>query len=560
MDNKGQNKYCLGIDFGTDSVRCLLVEGTNGNKIAEATCSYPRWKKGLFCNAAQKIFRQHPLDYIESLVTVVQRALKEVDATIINCIGALSIDTTGSTPAPVDINGTPLALLDNFKEDPDAMFYLWKDHSGMQEASDISSYNATLGTEKGIYLDFVGGNYSPEWFWSKWLHLLRKNSPAAKACYCFVEHSDWMPFLLTGGKDVHNIKRNVCAAGHKGLWAQKWEGYPPEAFLAGIDSLLKDVRQRLSSAHYTSDQSAGVISPDWAEKLGLPKDVKIGIGALDAHMGAVGGQIEPYYLSKVIGTSTCDMMVVPEEELKDQLIDGICGQVPGSVIPGMVGMEAGQSAFGDVYSWFSKFLLQSVSLLDYPLGEKDNERLLQILSRQAASLTIEQWRLLPVSTDWFNGRRSPDVDPGLKAMITGLDLSMDPVMIFASLVEATCFGSQMIVERFINRGVPVKGIIGLGGIAHKSPFVMQLMASVLDRPIKINKSDECCALGAAMFAATQAGWYPDVNQAMAAMGQGFLKTYWPVSDLRWKSLIKERYRQYKQLAANSTTRFLEIDR
>ncbi|SEA39348.1 L-ribulokinase [Arachidicoccus rhizosphaerae] len=559
MQTHAQNRYCLGIDFGTDSVRCLLVDAANGQTMAEGACAYPRWKEGLYCDAAQKIFRQHPLDYIESLEQVVKIVLSKVEGNIAGQIGALSIDTTGSTPAPVDINGTPLALLEEFKEDPEAMFYLWKDHSGIDEASDINHYNAGLSPATGGYLDFVGGYYSPEWFWSKWLHLLRQHSRAAKACYCFVEHADWMPFLLTGGRDVRQLKRNVCSAGHKGLWSEKWQGYPTEEFLAGVDPLLSGMRERLSPAHFTSDVSAGNISQPWAEKLGLPEGVKIGIGALDAHMGAVGGQIEPYYLSKVMGTSTCDMMVVPLKEMKDQTVGGICGQVPGSIIPQMMGLEAGQSAFGDVYGWFSSFLLKSMGLLGHQTGEQDKEKLLQRLSQQAETLSLEQWKRLPVSTDWFNGRRSPDVNPDLKAAITGLDLSRGPIDVFASLVEATCFGSQMIVERFVSNGVPVKGIIGLGGIAHKSPFVMQLMADILDRPIKINQSDECCALGAAMFAATQAGWYRRVEDAMQSMGQGFLTTYLPTSDQRWKSLIKERYRRYQQIGDFSLSYFLRED-
>lgn len=542
-------KYCLGIDFGTDSVRCLLVAASDGRVLREAARDYPRWNSGLYCDPAAKVFRQHPLDYIESLTDVVRQTLEEIDPGIRKNIGALSMATTGSTPVPVDRTGTPLALREAFKEEPDAMFYLWKDHSGIEEARDINRYNRTLTGQK--YLDFVGGDYSSEWFWSKWLHLLRQRSPVSDACYCFVEHSDWMPFLLTGGSDVQEMKRNVCAAGHKGLWSATWQGYPPERFWVGVDPLLKGAEGRLSSARYLSTETAGQISPAWANRLGLPEDVWIGIGALDAHMGAVGGQIEPYFLSKVMGTSTCDMLVAPEAEVKDVLIDGICGQVPGSIIPGMIGMEAGQSAFGDVYGWLKTFVEKSLALLEV---KTDTTKLLALLSDKAARLTAGQWAQLPLSTDWFNGRRSPDVQPLLKAAITGLDLSQDPVTVFASLVEATCFGSRAIVERFTDRSVPVKGIIGLGGIAHKSPFVMQTMASVLGRPIKTNRATECCALGAAMYAATQAGWYPELKAAMTAMGQGFLEPYLPDTRPEWKALFEDRYKRYQALG-----RFIEAD-
>ena len=539
-----ENRYCLGVDFGTDSVRCLLVDAADGKVLAKATSHYPRWKKGAYCDAALHQFRQHPLDYIESLVAVVNETVSQVSPAVKNAIGALSIDTTGSTPAPVDRTGTPLALREEFKEDPDAMFFLWKDHTGIQEADDFNRYNSTLSGQK--YLDFVGGYYSAEWFWSKWLHLLRKQNKAALACYCFVEQADWMPFLLTGGKDVMEMKRNICAAGHKGLWSSTWQGYPPESFLAGIDPLLAGCRERLSPGSYSSKQTAGLMTEQWADQLGLPPGVKVGIGALDAHMGAVGGQIEPYYLSKVMGTSTCDMLVAPPAEIGDRLVDGICGQVPGSVIPGMIGMEAGQSAFGDVYGWLQRFIDQSMELLGV---EVDTGNLLSLLSEKAAKLTLEEWERLPLSTDWFNGRRSPDVQPLLKAAVTELDLSQDPVTLFASLVEATCFGSRAIVERFTDRGIPVKGIIGLGGIAHKSPFVMQTMANVLQRPIKTNRADECCALGAAMYAATQAGWYPRLEEAMAAMGQGFLQPYLPDEQQQWKALFERRYQRYLRLGS-----------
>ena len=310
--------------------------------------------------------------------------------------------------------------------------------------------------------------------------------------------------------------------------------------------MLSDCHDRMSKEVYNSSETAGRISPEWAKRLGLPDQVLIGIGALDAHMGAVGGQIEPYYLSKVMGTSTCDMLVVPQDVIGQQLIYGICGQVPGSIIPGMTGMEAGQSAFGDVYSWLSSFILTPFKWLG--LDEKvSTEKLLRLLSDKAMQLTPAQWQQLPLSTDWFNGRRSPDVQPLLKAAITGLELGTDPVMVFASLVEATCFGSRAIVERFVESGIPVKGITGLGGIAHKSPLVMQRMADILDRPIKSNRADEACALGAAMFAATQAGWYEKVEQAMESMGQGFTQTYLPKADPAWRQVLEERYLRYKAL-------------
>lgn len=536
--------YCLGIDFGTDSVRCLLINALDGFEVAASVYDYPRWKEGLYCNAGDARFRQHPMDYIQSLEAVVKDVLDKVDPAIRSQICSLSMDTTGSSPAPVDRNGTPLALLPAFKDDPDAMFYLWKDHTAISEAIEINSF---VDREKLPYLNYVGGYYSPEWFWSKLLHLLRKESKVAKACYSWVEHADWMPFLLTGGRDVHQLKRGICAAGHKALWSAKWNGFPPDSFWRGIDPLLSGFADRISKDVYTSDQPAGTLSEQWATRLGLSTDVKVGIGALDAHMGAVGGQIEPYYLSKVMGTSTCDMLVAPSVEIGDKLVHGICGQVPGSIIPGMIGMEAGQSAFGDVYAWFRDFLLEPLRLagLDTRSIEDIKNTLLPRLNEQAMGISTEEWNGLPISLDWFNGRRSPDVNPLLKAATMGMHLGTSAVHIFASLVEATCFGSKAIVERFLKMNIPVKGVIGVGGISHKSAFVMQTLANVLGRPIKISSSHQSGALGAAMFGATLSGIYPDVSSAMMKMGKGFVRVYEP--DPAMTTLHNQRYIQYQSL-------------
>ncbi|MEO6355412.1 MAG: ribulokinase, partial [Ferruginibacter sp.] len=347
------NQYVIGVDYGTDSVRSILVNAADGNEIAAAVFYYPRWKDGKYCDASQNQFRQHPLDYVEGLEYTIKSCLQQAGTAIAANVKAISVDTTGSTPVAVDSTGTPLALLPAFKENPNAMFVLWKDHTGTGEAAEINEHATKFDIN---YLQFVGGIYSSEWFWAKLLHILRVDKEVAAATHSWVEHCDWVPFLLSGGTDATQMKRGVCSAGHKALWSADFNGLPPDEFFTSLDPLLKGFTQKLFTDTHTADESVGHLSQAWADKLGLSTDVVIGVGAFDAHMGAVGGQIEAYHLSKVMGTSTCDMLVAPMNEVEGKLIKGICGQVPGSVIPGMMGMEAGQSAFGDAYAWFKNIL------------------------------------------------------------------------------------------------------------------------------------------------------------------------------------------------------------
>jgi L-ribulokinase len=421
------------------------------------------------------------------------------------------------------------------------LFVLWKDHTSVKEAAAI---NAHAENFEPNYLQFVGGIYSSEWFWAKLLHVLREDEGVRKACYSWVEHCDWIPFLLTGGRHVADMKRSVCAAGHKALWAKEFGGLPPDTFFSSLDPLLKGFTTRLFTQTYTSDQAAGTLCPEWAERLGLSTGVLIGVGAFDAHMGAVGGQIEAYHLSKVMGTSTCDMLVAPLNEVEGKLIKGICGQVPGSVIPGMMGMEAGQSAFGDAYAWFRNILAWPLHQFLTPAQATDTiDKIIPELSRQAAALAPGEHG--EGALDWFNGRRTPDANQSLKGAITGLSLGTGAPQVFRAIVESTCFGAKAIVDRFNQEGVPVKGLIGLGGVAKKSPFIMQIMADTMNMPIRIHASEQTCALGASMFAATVAGLYPKVEDAMAAIGQGFDAEYTP--DPARVAVYARRFRQYQEL-------------
>ncbi|HET6723490.1 MAG TPA: ribulokinase, partial [Chitinophagaceae bacterium] len=423
-----------------------------------------------------------------------------------------------------------------------AMFVLWKDHTSTQEAEEINKHAEKFEIN---YLQYVGGIYSSEWFWAKLLHILREDVLVRKNIYSFVEHCDWIPFVLTGGKDAKQIKRGVCSAGHKALWSTEFGGLPPNQFFASLDPLLDGITKKLFTKTFTSDKVAGTISKEWAGRLGLPQNVVVGVGAFDCHMGAVGGQIEPYHLSRIVGTSTCDIMVAPANEIKGKLIKGICGQVDGSVIPGMIGMEAGQSAFGDAYAWFKTLLSWPIVnfISDKNQQEKISNELISSLSDAASRLPLSENDVL--ASDWLNGRRTPDANQLLKGAFTNLRLGSEAPQLFKALVEATCFGSKAIVNRFIEEGIPVKGIIALGGVAKKSLYVMQTMANILEQPIRIHQSEQTCANGAAMFAATAAGVYNKVEYAMKAMGQGFEKTVFP--DASTASYYRRRYEKYKAL-------------
>lgn len=544
--------YVIGVDYGSDSVRSVLVNAANGEEVASSVFNYPRWQKGLFCDPSINQFRQHPLDYTEGLEHTIRDCIKQAGgAAAAAAVKAIAVDTTGSTPVAVNQAGTPLALLPEFQDNPHAMFVLWKDHTAVKEAAQINEHALTTDIN---YLDYCGGIYSSEWFWAKLLRTLRTDEKVRAACYSWVEHCDWIPFLLTGGTDIKDMKRSRCAAGHKALWSEEFNGLPPNEFFTSLDPLLDGYTDQLFTETYTSDESAGFLSQEWADKLGLSTSVVIGVGAFDAHMGAVGGQIEPYHLSKVMGTSTCDILVAPTTDIEGKLIKGICGQVNGSVIPGMMGLEAGQSAFGDTYAWFKNILswpikniLRESTLVDAAtlkaLEEEMLDKIIPVLSKKASSLPKNDDDELGI--DWFNGRRTPDANQELKGALYNLDLGTDAPRMFRALAEATCFGAKNIVDRFIAEGIPVKGIIGIGGVAKKSPYIMQMMSDVLNMPIRIHQFEHTCALGAAMFAAVVADIYPTVEEAMVGMGRGFDAHYLPNEES--VAYYANRYPRYKSL-------------
>ncbi len=550
-------KYVIGVDYGTDSCRAVIVDTENGKEIAHSVQYYPRWSAGKFCNPTENQYRQHPLDYIETLETAIKDALSKVPDTVAGSVVGIGFDMTSSTPVLTDQYGTPLALLPEFAENPNAMFVLWKDHTAINEAAEINALSKKWAVD---YTAYEGGIYSSEWVWSKMLHVLRKDPSLREKAYSWAEHCDWMPALITGNTKPETMVRSRCAAGHKAMWHESWNGLPSDDFLKALDPLLAGFRSRLYENTQPNDAKVGTLTEDWAKRLGLSTQVVVSIGAIDCHVGAVGAEIKEGRFVRVIGTSTCDIMVVPYEKMKGKLIPGICGQVDGSVLPETIGLEAGQSAFGDIYAWYKNVigwsvtnLLSNSTLLDentkQKLIEETTSRIIPELTKEAEKISIEESTV--IATDWMNGRRTPDANQLLKGTISGLTLGSTAPAIFRALVEATAFGSKAIIERLLENGVEINEIVGIGGISKKSPFVMQTLSDVLGMPIKVAKSDQVCALGAAMFAATASGIYNTITDAQQAMGQGFSSEYHP--DMEKSKKYNKLYKRYLEMGAFSET-------
>ena len=529
-------KVVLGIDFGSDSVRCLAVNPQTGEVLSEASAYYPRWKDGLYCCPAENKYRQHPLDYIESLEKCVNEAV--CVANCANDVVAMSFDTTASTPVLVDETGTPLSLLPEYSENPDAMFVLWKDHTAIEEADRINNVAHSWKTD---YTEFCGGSYSCEWVWAKMLHVLKHSPELKRTAYSWVEHCDWIAALLSGKTNPATIARSRCVAGHKAMWNEKWGGLPDWEFLNAVDPELNVFKGHLYRDTVTADVKTGELSEEWAARLGLGAGVAIGVGAIDCHVGAVGAGITPGTLVKVMGTSTCDIVVGDCLRYKDNAVSGICGQVDGSVLPGLIGFEAGQAAFGDVYAWFRNVLLWMEGLVS---GEKSVKgSIISSLTKEAALIPVTENDI--VATDWFNGRRTPNPDQRLSASISGLTLSTTAPQVFKALVEATAFGSRAITEKFINEGVAISDIVAVGGIPKKSPYVMQVMSDIIGMPIKVLDSEQACALGAAIFASVIGEVHNDIRTAQKAMSPGYCTVYTP--DCKRHSIFDKLYKKYLAL-------------
>lgn len=528
--------YVIGLDYGSDSVRAVLIDTQNGAELASEVFWYPRWKKQQYCNAGINQFRQHPLDHIEGLEHTITSVISESGVSP-EAVASICIDTTGSSPLPLTKDGTPLALVDGFKENPNALMVLWKDHTSVKEANEINELARSWGGED--YTKYEGGIYSSEWFWAKILHIARQDKAVKEAAYTWMEHCDYMTYMLVDNQDLKSFKRSRCAAGHKAMWHESWNGLPAKEFLTQLDPYLAELRGNLYNETYTSDEIAGHLNQEWADKLGLTTNTVIAVGTFDAHSGAVGAKVDKHALVRVMGTSTCDIMVADEKVIGTNCVKGICGQVDGSVIPGFIGLEAGQSAFGDVLAWFKNVLswpIDNLVMTSSILSEDQKEQFhneieanfIRTLASQAEKIPLEE--AVPIALDWVNGRRTPDANQELKAAFTGISLGTKAPHIFKALVNAICFGSKMIVDRFEDEGVKIDTVIGIGGVARKSPFIMQTLANVLNMPIKVAESDQAPALGAAIYAAVAAGVYKNVVEASKVMGSDFEAEYFPQSN------------------------------
>jgi L-ribulokinase len=530
--------YTIGLDYGTNSVRCLIVDVTNGNELGTAVYEYETGEAGIILDSADhNLARQNPADYLKGIEVAVKAAIteaknsdKDFDSSRIIGIG---IDTTGSTPIPVDKNGTPLSTLDEFKGNPNACAWLWKDHTGHTEAAEITEL---AEKEHPEYLAKCGGTYSSEWLFSKIFHCLRTDPAVFDAAYSWVECCDYIPAVLTDTIKPDIIKRSRCAAGHKAMFNDQWGGLPVRDFLAKLHPKLGELRDRLYKKTYTVKTQAGKLTEQWAHKLGLPVGIPVAAGAFDAHLGAVGSGIAPGKLVKIIGTSTCDMLVYESiRQLPD--IPGICGLVDGSILPDFFGLEAGQSAVGDIFNWFINYI--------QPGGESAGSH--EALTEKAAELKPGQSGLLAL--DWNNGNRTVLVDQRLTGLILGQTLHTKPEEMYRALIEATAFGGLAIINRFEEYGVKVSEVINCGGIAEKNPLLMQIYADVTDREMKISRSAQSCALGAgiagAVVAGTESGGYDDFADAQAAMCGMKDIIYKPIPENHM--VYQQLYVLYKQL-------------
>ncbi|MGC8830140.1 MAG: ribulokinase [Verrucomicrobiia bacterium] len=533
MATIGTKKYTIGLDYGTNSVRTVIVDTANGKEIATAVWEYEHGEKGIILSRDPNLARQHPADYVKGAEETIKKALKVAKKSVRGFkpeqVVGIGVDTTGSTPIPVDANGRPLAFNKRFAKNPAAMAWLWKDHTSVAEAEEITALAKKI---RPHYLAKCGGTYSSEWFFSKILHCLRTSPDVYDAAYLWVECADWIPAMLSGTEHPDKLSVGVCAAGHKAMYNDNWGGYPDEEFLSQLDPKLATLRRRLRQKALTVDKPAGYLTKEWAKRTGLPEGIPVAIGAFDAHLGGVGAGIKPGTLVKIIGTSTCDMMVVPcGENLAD--IPGLCGIVNGSILPGYYGLEAGQSAVGDIFNWFVNYI--------QPGGTKLGSH--EALTKAAAKLKPGESGL--IALDWNNGNRTILVDQRLTGLLIGQTLYTTPGEIYRTLIEATAYGALTIINRFEEYGVKVEQVVNCGGIAEKNPLVMQIYADVTGRPMKISRSAQTCALGAAIAGAVVAGVYPDCETAQKAMTGLKTVVYEPNPEAH--AVYKELYGLYKVL-------------
>ncbi|SKA98505.1 L-ribulokinase [Prosthecobacter debontii] len=529
-------QYALGIDYGTNSCRSLLIDLENGAEMGSSVFNYPSGEMGVLLDAKDPhVARQNPQDYLDGMVAITRGALEQAATKIpgfdpAQVIG-IGIDTTGSTPIPVNQDGTPLGLLPEFKGNLNAMVWLWKDHTGYAEAAEITELARQI---RPNIIAKCGGIYSSEWFWSKILRLRRIDPEVFAAAYSFVEHCDWLPAVLAGDTTPTTLKRSVCAAGHKAMFSAEWGGLPDKEFLSQLDPTLADLRDRLYGEAHTSDVKAGSLCAEWAAKLGLKEGTAISVGAFDAHMGAVGAGIKEGTLVKILGTSTCDLMIAPANKpLAD--IPGVCGIVNGSVLPGYFGIEAGQSAVGDLFLWLVNHLVPE------SYGSTVGEKFVAMEKAMSAQKPGASGLL---ALDWNNGNRTVLVDVRLTGLLLGQTLHTEAHEIYRAYIEATAFGALTIIKRVEDYGVKVEEIINTGGLSIKNATLMQCYADIIGKPMKVSQSEQTCALGAAIFGAAAAD-VADVGTLQAKVTATREKVYEPIPENQ--AVYAELYALYHTL-------------
>jgi L-ribulokinase len=535
MGKKSERKFAIGLDYGTNSVRALVVDVSDGAEVATCVYDYPSGEQGILLDARDpNLARQNPADYVQGYAEAVGGAVAaaaRVKGFAPEHVIGLGVDTTGSTPIPVGSDGVPLAMKKKFQKNLAAHAWLWKDHTSAEEAAEITELAAKA---KDGYLAKCGGVYSSEWYWSKILHCKRTAPDVFEAAAAWVELADFVPAVITGQTDPKTLPRGICAAGHKAMYHEQWGGLPRKAFLQKLDPDLVKVAENYAPRAVASDQKAGELTAEMAARVGLPPGIPVAAGAFDAHMGAVGAGVKPGTLVKIIGTSTCDITVWSEDkELAD--VPGLCGIVPGSVISGMYGLEAGQSAVGDIFNWYVKHLAKGEG------GAAGDAHV--ALTKAAEKLQAGESGLMAL--DWNNGNRTVLVDPRLTGLLVGQTLHTTSAEIYRALIEATAFGALTIINRFEEYGVKIQEVVNCGGIAEKNPLVMQIYADVCNRPMKISRSAQTCALGAAIFGAVVGGAYKSVAAAQRKMTGVKTTVYRPSRQAA--ATYADLYRVYHQL-------------
>ena len=531
-------RYAVGMDFGTGSGRAILVDVTDGRQLATAVAEYSH---GVIDEAlpladgrvglAPDWALQDPADYLRAVRETIPAVVAAAGVDPSDVIG-LGIDFTACTMLPVRADGTPLAETLEFRANPHAWVKLWKHHAAQPQADRINAVATASGQD---WLERYGGRISSEWFFAKALQILDEAPEVYAAADRLIEAADWIVWRLTGVET-----RNACTAGYKALWSKR-DGFPDAAFFGRLDPRLASiVDDKMSRDIRFAGERAGGLSAEAAAWTGLPLGTAVAVANVDAHVAVPAATVvEPGRMVMIMGTSTCHMVLSAEE----RSVPGMCGLVEDGIIPGFVGYEAGQSAVGDHFSWFVENAVPEA----YQREARERDLDIHVLLQEKASrLAVGESGLLAL--DWWNGNRSVLVDAGLGGLLIGATLATVPEEIYRALIEATAFGTRVIIETFEAHGVPIREIVACGGLADKSPLTMQIYADVTGRPFRLSASDQTPALGSAMFGAVAAGaaagghaTIQDASAAMARLQDGGYEPI-PANRARYDALYREYVR------------------